>query len=56
MKPNNLGFAREQDAYDAFIAWAPTKHVSLTLAYVSLGDIATFKNQRGAYASLQAGF
>jgi hypothetical protein len=56
MKPNNLGFAREQDAYDAFVAWAPNKHVSLTLAYVSLGDIATIKNQRGVYASLQAGF
>jgi hypothetical protein len=56
MKPNNLSFAREQDAYDAFIAWAPNKHVSLTAAYVSLGDIATVKNQRGPYVSLQAGF
>jgi hypothetical protein len=56
MKPNNLSFAREQDAYDAFIAWAPNKHVSLTLAYLSLGDIATIKSQRGVYASLQAGF
>ena len=55
-KPDNLGFAREQDAYDAFIAWAPTKHVSLTLAYLSLGDIATIRNQRGVYASLQVGF
>lgn len=55
-KPDNLGFAREQSAYDAFAAWAPNKYVSLTLAYVSLGDIATFKNQRGVYASLQAGF
>ncbi|MEC5405650.1 DUF3034 family protein [Paraburkholderia sp. MPAMCS5] len=55
-KPDNLGFAREQNAYDAFIAWAPNKHVSLTLAYVSLGDIATIRNQRGAYASLQVGF
>ncbi|MFM0755015.1 DUF3034 family protein [Paraburkholderia strydomiana] len=55
-KPDNLGFAREQNAYDAFIAWAPTKHVSLTLAYLALGDIATIRNQRGAYASLQVGF
>lgn len=55
-KPNNLSFAREQNAYDAFIAWAPTKNVSLTLAYAALGDIATIRNQRGAYASLQAGF
>jgi len=56
MKPNNLSFAREQDAYDAFIAWAPNKHVSLTAAYVALGDIATVKNQRGPYVSLQVGF
>ncbi|MDR5740313.1 MULTISPECIES: DUF3034 family protein [unclassified Caballeronia] len=56
MKPDNLSFAREQDAYDAFIAWAPNKHVSLTAAYVSLGDIATIRNQRGFYVSLQAGF
>ncbi|MFM0336743.1 DUF3034 family protein [Paraburkholderia fungorum] len=55
-KPDNLSFAREQDAYDVFVAWAPTKHVSLTLAYVALGDIATIRNQRGAYASLQVGF
>lgn len=55
-KPNNLGFAREQNVYDAFIAWAPTKHVSLTAAYVDLGDIATFTHQRGFYLSLQAGF
>ncbi|CAN7489127.1 DUF3034 family protein [Caballeronia sp. LjRoot29] len=55
-KPDNLSFAREQNAYDAFFAWAPTKHVSLTAAYVALGDIATFKNQRGAYLSLQVGF
>jgi Protein of unknown function (DUF3034) len=55
-KPNNLSFAREQNAYDAFVAWAPTKYVSLTAAYVALGDIATFTNQRGAYISLQMGF
>lgn len=55
-KPDNLGFAREQNAYDAFAAWAPNKYVSLTLAYVSLGDVATFRNQRGVYVSLQAGF
>lgn len=56
MKPNNLGFAREQDAYDAFIAWAPTKHFSFTLAYADLGDVATFRRQRGVYGSAQVGF
>ncbi|WP_236698362.1 DUF3034 family protein [Xylophilus sp. Leaf220] len=55
-KPDNLRFAREQDAWDAFVAWAPTKNVSLTLAYVSLGDIATVRNQRGWYLSAQTGF
>lgn len=55
-KPNNLGFAREQNAYDAFVAWAINKHLSLTAAYVDLGDIATFKNQHGFYISMQAGF
>lgn len=55
-KPDNLAFAREQDAFDVFAAYAFTKNLSLTAAYVDLGDIATFKNQRGAYLSLQAGF
>lgn len=55
-KPNNLNFAREQNAYDAFVAWAPTKHISLTAAYVELGDIATIRNQHGVYLSAQVGF
>lgn len=55
-KPDNLGFAREQDAYDIFLAWAPTKNVSATLAYAHLGDIATIKKQKGLYASLQLAF
>jgi Protein of unknown function (DUF3034) len=52
-KPSNLGFAREQDWSDMFIAWAPSKHFSITAAYASLGDIATVKNQRGWYLSAQ---
>lgn len=55
-KPNNLGFARENDWYDVFAAYAVNKHLSLTVAYVNLGDIATFRNQQGLYVSLQAGF
>lgn len=55
-KPNNLAFAREQAAKDIFIAWAPTKNLSLTGAYVDLGDIATVRNQHGWYLSGQAGF
>jgi hypothetical protein len=55
-KPDNLSFAKEDDAFDLFGAYAFNKHLSLTLAYVDLGDIATFRNQRGVYLSLQAGF
>lgn len=56
MKPDNLGFARERDWADVFVAWLPNKHVSLTLAWVEAGTIAGFGNQRGPYASLTIGF
>lgn len=55
-KPNNLGIAKEDHAWDVFLAWAPSKHASLTLAYVDLGNIVIADNQRGWYASLQIGF
>ncbi len=58
MKPRNLASDNEKDYYDAFVAWFPTKNLSLTLAYVSLGDITIYntKRQNGVYLSLQAGF
>jgi len=55
-KPDNLGFAKESDWSDVFVAYAFSKTLSVTAAYADLGDIATFKNQRGLYVSLQAGF
>jgi hypothetical protein len=60
LNPSILGTAlREDDWKDLFIAWAPNKHVSLTLAWVDLGrivpGIATAR-QRGAYLSAQVGF
>lgn len=55
-KPNNLGIAVEENAFDAFVAWAPYKNVSLTVAYVDLGNIVIADDQRGLYASLQVGF
>jgi hypothetical protein len=55
-KPDNLGFAKENDWADVFVAYAFNKTLSVTAAYADLGDIATFKNQRGLYVSLQAGF
>lgn len=55
-KPNNLRFAREQDSADLFAAWAVARNVSVTAAYVDLGDIATVRRQRGAFLSLQGAF
>jgi hypothetical protein len=54
-KPDNLGL-KEDDWADLFAAYAINKNLSITAAYVDLGEIATFKNQRGLYLSLQAGF
>ena len=55
-KPDNLGFAKEDTWYDLFAAYAINKHLSFTVAYANLGDIATLKHQNGVYVSLQAGF
>ena len=55
-KPDNLAIAVEDDAWDVFVAWAPVKNVSVTVAYVDLGNIVIADRQRGFYASLQVGF
>ncbi|MGN2392815.1 DUF3034 family protein [Pelomicrobium sp. G1] len=55
-KPNNLGIAKEDDWWDVFVAWAPTKNVSLTAAYVNLGNVVIRDDQKGLYLSLQIGF
>ena len=55
-KPDNLGFAGEDDWFDIYAAWALNRHLSVTAAYVDLGSIATFEDQRGLYLSLQVGF
>jgi len=56
-KPDKLAFAgaafTEDDWKDLFVAWAPNKHVSLTVAWVDLGRIVGKPRQTGAYASLQ---
>lgn len=54
-KPDNLAVAKEDAAFDAFLAYAPCKHLSVTLAYADLGNIVT-RRQKGVYASLQVGF
>ncbi len=69
-KPNNLqalgaaaglgGALREDDWKDIFIAWAPSKNLSLTLAYVDLGRIVPgithHRRQTGYYLSAQVAF
>ena len=69
-KPNNLqslgaaaglGAAlREDDWKDIFIAWAPNKNLSLTLAWVDLGrivpGITNGRKQTGYYLSAQVAF
>lgn len=51
---------REQAAWDLFIAYFPSKNVSITAAYVDLGEIVgaltSNRRQTGGYLSLQVGF
>ena len=53
-KPDNLGIATEDNAWDVFAAYFLCKNCSLTAAYVDLGNIVIKDDQRGAYLSLQA--
>lgn len=57
-QPHNLNVDREKAYYDGFLAWFPSKHVSVTAAYAVLGDITIFNptRQHGAYLSVQTGF
>lgn len=59
-KPNQLAYAgvafAENAWKDLFIAWAPSKTVSLTAAYVDLGNIVGHDHQTGAYLSAQLAF
>lgn len=56
MKPDNLRFAAEDNAWDVFGVWFLGKNLSATLAYTRLGRIATEPGRGGVYVSLQAGF
>lgn len=69
-KPNNLqalgasaglGSAlREEGWRDVFVAWAPSKHASITLAWIDLGrilpGITGGRRQTGSYLSAQLAF
>jgi len=54
-KPDNLGIAKEDDAWDVFAAYFFNKHISLTAAWLDLGNIVIKDHQNGAYLSLQIG-
>lgn len=57
-KPDNIsvpGF-EEENAHDLFLAWFPSRHLSLTAAWLNLGNIATKKDQKGWYLSGQLAF
>ena len=54
-KPNNLAAFREGSAEDVFLAWAPSKNVTLIGAWADLGSIAGKPSQRGLYVSLWLG-
>ena len=70
VKPNNLeslgraaglgNALAEDDWKDLFVAWAPSKHASVTLAYVDLGrvvpGITAGRKQTGYYLSTQFAF
>jgi hypothetical protein len=55
-KPDNLAIAREDDWWDLFAAYALTRNLTVTAAYVDLGSIATFDKQRGGFLSAQFAF
>lgn len=55
-KPDNLTVFREESARDLFAAWFPSKHLSLTLARVDLGNIANKPGQAGWYLSAQLAY
>ena len=60
LNPSVLGAGlKEDDWWDLFAAWAPTRHVSLTVAFVQLGRIVpavATRRQDGGYASAQFSF
>jgi len=56
VKPDNLGAFPEDDFKDVFVAWFPHKRISITGAYVELGQIADKGDQKAFYVSVQLNF
>jgi Protein of unknown function (DUF3034) len=60
-RPHNLSVDDETTAYTVFLAWAPTKNLSLVAAYLNIGGVlgpvtGVNRHQDGPYLSVQAGF
>lgn len=55
-KPNQLPGFREQPAHDLFVAWIPSRYVSVTSAYINLGNIANKPNRAAWYLSVQLAY
>lgn len=55
-KPDNINNLKEDDWKDVFIAYFPSKSLSLTFAYLRLGELAGEKEQNGSYISIQGAF
>jgi hypothetical protein len=60
-KPHNLSVDDESGAWDAFVAWAPTRNISVVAAYLNIGSVlapvtGVTSDQNGPYVSVQAGF
>lgn len=53
-KSTQLAAVTENRALDLFVAWWPQRNISLTLAYLDLGQVAVKSSQRSTYLSLQA--
>ncbi len=55
-KPDNLSVFREETFKDVFVAWFPSKRISVTAAWLDLGQIADRREQRAFYLSGQLAF
>lgn len=55
-KPDNLSAYREDNFYDVFVTYFPSKKVSFTLAHAVLGQIADKRDQKATYLSLQLAY
>ena len=55
-KPDQIPGLQEDAWKDVFLAWFPSKNLTLAVAYVDLGSIAGRKNQNGYFFTLQGQF